>query len=381
MDFNEIGRKERVKGGIPIIVPLYHREEDTREFFRQLERVTDDYDLILVDNGFDDDDYIHGLNPVTYIKNDENVGVIKAINQGLEVAEGPYIAVLHSDLLIYDEGWLDHIIDFMERRADVGLVGLAGRHSIDESGNLDFDTTIVKMRGYPDFYKPTWRLTEIAVIDGLGWVMRNIGLRLDESFGLMHFYDLDLSLQYIEKDFRVYCAAVEVMHIADIEERSTRRMDEYLKEIGGDDDAYYDAVRAQFADKWRHMLPIVRGYQDETYAYKRIEFLFEEIEEARGHIAHVEREIEAKNKYINDLEGELARLNAQVADMSGKVNSLESGLEDEAHLRSQEPSSKNVSPNDTSHTSRLRTAWNTLKDEGLRETSRRIARRLRGSRP
>gem|GEM_PF-5754318 len=43
-----------------------------------------------------------------------------------------------------------------------------------------------------------------------------MGIRLDESFGLMHAYDVDLSLQYIEAGFRVNVAAVEIEHLADI---------------------------------------------------------------------------------------------------------------------------------------------------------------------
>ncbi len=202
---------------IPVVLPVFHREAETRLMLGQLAEVTDGYSLVIINNGFDDREFLLEQEPARYVENEENVGVIRAVNQGLDMSGGEYVAVLHSDLLIYEEGWLDHILDFMGRRPDVGLVGLAGRHAIGADGLAEPETTVVDMRGYPDYMRPTWRITEVAAIDGLGWVMRNVGFRLDESFGLMHAYDLDLSLQYIEAGYRVYVASVEVDQVSELE--------------------------------------------------------------------------------------------------------------------------------------------------------------------
>src|SRR5450759_2944301 len=113
---------------VPIVVVLFHREHETKKMFEQLEKVTSGYSLILVDNGFDDSTFLEELSPLRYVKNHENTGAIQGINQGIELAEGKYVAVLHNDILIYDGGWLDEIVSFMERRPDVGLVGLQGAH-------------------------------------------------------------------------------------------------------------------------------------------------------------------------------------------------------------------------------------------------------------
>lgn len=284
-------------GPVPIVVPVFHREEETRRMFAQLARVTDRYSVVVVNNGFDDLDFLRGLGPRVYVENEENNGAIAPINQGLDEVDDEFVAVLHNDLLIYDEGWLDHIIEFMRRRTDVGLVGLAGRHSIKEDGSLDLKTTVVDIRGYPACTKPYWRLTEVAAIDGLGWVMRNIGLRLDESLGLMHFYDLDLSLQYIQAGYRVYVAGVDIFHLGDDPGLSTRSREAYLDRIGGDDDRYYDEVRERFRLKWQHMLPITRGFNDEARAYALIDQL-------TGELATAEKERVALEEYVYRLEEE-----------------------------------------------------------------------------
>lgn len=308
---------------IPIVVVLYHREEDTRRMFEQLARVTDNYSLIIVNNGFDDPEFIKDLKPLYYIKNEENNGAIKPINQGLDLAEGEYVAVLHNDLLIYDEGWLDHIIAFMERRKDVGLVGFAGRHAINKDGSYDVNTTLVKMRDYPEYYIPTWRMTEVATIDGLGWVMRNKGFRLEESFGMMHFYDLDLSLQHIEAGDKVYVAAVDIWHIAEDEEKSSRSIGGYLRAIGSDDDRYYEEVREKFRAKWQNMLPIWRGSQDENQTLYQVEEhkkLSRELRKATVYVRKVEKDwqeqcktIEELTTYIRSLESELEKSRSAMA--------------------------------------------------------------------
>lgn len=285
---------------LQIVVVVYHREDDTRAMFRQLARVTRGYELVIVDNGFDDMRFLRRLRPVVHVRNDANPGAIRSINQGLDEASGRYVCVLHNDVLIYDEGWLEHVVGFLERRPDVGLVGLAGRHVISEDGSPETETTVAGIEWYPDSMRPTWRFTEVATIDGLGWVMRNIGLRLDERYGLMHFYDLDLSLQYIEAGYRVYSAAVEMDHTAETEGRSTRDTDDYLAAIGGDDNTYYASARELFREKWRHMLPMTRGFRDEAYAYHRIDELIEKVRSAEGYVGRLEAEIAAKNTELEN---------------------------------------------------------------------------------
>ncbi len=138
----------------------------------QLLKTTGNYKLAIGNNGFNELKFLRSLNPAISIENRENVGIIRAINQALEKLTSKYVAFLHSDLLIFNEGWLEQIIDFIERRSDVGLVGFAGRHTIREDGKPNAESTIVNMRGYPEYCKPTWKITEVATIYGLSWVTR-----------------------------------------------------------------------------------------------------------------------------------------------------------------------------------------------------------------
>lgn len=325
-----------------MVLPVFHREAETRLMLAQLAEVTDGYSLVIINNGFDDSEFLLEQKPARYVENEENVGVIRAVNQGLGLLTGAeYIAVLHNDLLIYEEGWLDHILDFMDRRPDVGLVGLAGRHAIGADGVAEPETTVVDMRGYPDYMRPTWRITEVAGIDGLGWVMRNVGLRLDESFGLMHAYDLDLSLQYIEAGYRVYVASVEVEHLAEQEGRSTRCLPEYLERVGGDDEAYQREAAEKLRGKWEHLLPICRGRRDEAYAVLRIESLLDQVSELEGWAralqeenAAMKAEMEKASAHFEKLERLLAeRQEGPAPPVTPRLTALEKARRSPAFMR------------------------------------------------
>ena len=334
----EVIPEERFTGKVPIIMVLYHREQDTRDVLLQLERVTDNYELILVDNGFDDTDFIHGLNPASYIRNDDNVGIIRAINQGLDAADGKYLAVVHSDLLIYEDGWLDHIIEFMEHRPDIGLVGLAGRHGLNEDGSLDEETLVCILPEYGYAFRPSWRFTEIAVVDGICWVMRNHGFRLDESLSRLHYYDMDISMQYLAAGYRVYNANIEFNHLR---EKYIRYSGEKAASMtsGVSIDEYYLEARARFREKWSHMLPISRGFMEEQYVYHRIEELLDRVSALEEYIRRVDEEnqargeeIERAKEYVSRLERELdnaADESRNRAEQLERAQGFVSSLEDE----------------------------------------------------
>lgn len=309
-------KRQKPRERVEIVMPVFYREDETHCTLEQLSRTTDNYSLIIVNNGFDDTDFLKDLCPSRYIENKNNVGAIRAINQGLQVAKGEYICVLHNDVLIHEDCWLDHIIEFMERRPDVGLVGLAGRHSINEDGSPDFSTTVINMPGYPMRNKRIWRLTEVATIDGLGWVMRNVSFRLDETLGLMHFYDLDLSLQYIQAGYRVYVAAVEIEHVGDDKKLTSRNHEKYLSLIGGDDYSHYESTRKKFHSKWKDLLPLTRGFIDETSAYYRIDELVAESEQIRDYVYNLD-------DYVYNLENQIVSLKDGYKSLEDGYKSLE----------------------------------------------------------
>ncbi|MBU4489978.1 MAG: glycosyltransferase, partial [Actinobacteria bacterium] len=263
-------------GETPIIVPVLQREDDASAMFKQLEAVTDNYSLVIVNNGLGDPAYLERLNPKYYLENPVGTGAARSVNQGLERLGDEFIAVLRNDVLIYDEGWLENIVSFLRRRADVGLVGIAGWHCINEEGVPDLMTPVFKLRGHPDSNKPTWRFTEVAGIDDAGWVMRNAGFRLSEDTLDEKRLSLELSFKYIKAGFRVYVAAVEFARAEDREDIAKRLA---FAPTDGDEGVPRTREEARLAMrmKWENLLPLTRGFTDEAYVMNRVEELARQV--------------------------------------------------------------------------------------------------------
>ena len=258
-----VSRKARVARVTPIIVPVARTGRGATDAVEQLASVTDNYTVKIVNNGSGDG---RGTESV------DGAGLTRSINDAVGLLSEEYIAVLRSDVLLYDAGWLDNIVAFMDRREDIGLVGIGGWHSLTEQGVPDLTTSVFKLRGHPDSNRPTWRFTEVAAIDDAGWVMRNNGVRLSEAYRDESLFALDLSLSYIKAGFRVYVAAVEHAYSEEREDVAERFA---LIKTGRREDLYgmREDARLAMQTKWAELLPLTRGFYDESYVMNRVEEL------------------------------------------------------------------------------------------------------------
>lgn len=95
-------------------------------------------DLILVDNG--SDTTFETLYPHTYIRNDKNVGVFGALQQGIKAATTDIVITMHSDVLLWENDWDLRIENEFANDPLLALVGLFGGRSVSYDGG----------RGHPE---------------------------------------------------------------------------------------------------------------------------------------------------------------------------------------------------------------------------------------
>jgi len=128
-----------------IIVPCFNQREFTQLCLQSLYRCTRaPWELIVVDNGSTDDtrSYLAGVQdatsavPVTVVANASNLGFPAAINQGLQLAQGEYLALLNNDVVV-TEGWVDQLIALVNAKHH-----LTAETAESENGNrtiIDFN--------------------------------------------------------------------------------------------------------------------------------------------------------------------------------------------------------------------------------------------------
>lgn len=101
-------------------------------------------ETIVVDNASTDESVAmvrRRFPDVTLIVNATNTGFAAATNQGLSTGQGRYFLLLNSDTELTDQA-LTRIVDFMDRRTDVGIAGgtLVGDDGMAQSSYADFPT-------------------------------------------------------------------------------------------------------------------------------------------------------------------------------------------------------------------------------------------------
>ena len=222
---------------------------------------TTPYELVIVDNGSTDGtrEYFAALSKeidVKYIRNDRNLGPIIAINQGIRAAKYEYICQMHNDVVIFEYGWLDKIISVMEGDPNIGIVCLAGRQYIRKDAGCDENSLKHNLLSIGLNPPMAETVADVAVIDGMCFMftkslVQKIGL-LDETYGMMHFYDMDFSLACIKAGYRNVAVNVLAFHVGN---GGTTRRSDFYKNLVPNDLKLYNKNSAIFQKKYKGMLP------------------------------------------------------------------------------------------------------------------------------
>lgn len=107
-----------------IVTSVYNRLPVTRMFIESVRKHTSiPYEFIVVDNGSTDGtkEYLQGLSDITLVRNESNLGVSKAWNQGVQIAQSPYVCICNNDVVV-TPGWLESLINEMEMDYRTGMI-------------------------------------------------------------------------------------------------------------------------------------------------------------------------------------------------------------------------------------------------------------------
>jgi glycosyltransferase involved in cell wall biosynthesis len=122
------------KGGkimkVTVLMPVYNAEEFLKETIDSiLNQSYKDFEFLIINDGSKDKsvEIIEGYSDerIRLIHNEENMGLIKTLNRGIELAKGKYIARMDADD-IAELNRLEIQVDYMEKNEDVALVGSNG---------------------------------------------------------------------------------------------------------------------------------------------------------------------------------------------------------------------------------------------------------------
>lgn len=189
-----------------IIIPVHDQAELTKKCLGSIFANTcGRYSIILIDNASNADttallkDVVSSHDNVKMINNSDNLGWVKAVNQGLKASAADYVFIMNNDTVVRTDGWATKLIEAAESDGSVGLV------------NPAFDTKMARAKRScveVDFCRGYCVLIKRKVIDAIGG--------LDEAYGIGYYDDDDYSVRAIRAGFKCIRANdVFVEHLRD----------------------------------------------------------------------------------------------------------------------------------------------------------------------
>jgi GT2 family glycosyltransferase len=194
---------------ITSIVILTHNQLPlTDKCLQSIRQHTQDYELIVVDNGSTDGtvEYLSKQSDVIVHENKENLGFAKGCNQGIELSKGENILFLNNDTIV-TEHWLENMLFVLYENERVGMVGPVTNYS---SGHQCIPVTYSELSGLEKFarlhcqenagcYTDVRRLVGFCLLAKRS-LLDEIG-SFDERFGLGNYEDDDLCLRALRAGF------------------------------------------------------------------------------------------------------------------------------------------------------------------------------------
>ena len=153
------GRKND-KAEISIVMPVYKRVEYIRESIDSAlnQNTKHAYNIIVVDNTEENDDIYNIVkaypeDKVMYYKNEKNIGMFANFNRCIELANTPWIAILHDDDKLKPD-YIDCVLNIINDYSDCVAMGVEhdlinGESEVTEEG---FTNDTVKKMSFANFY-------------------------------------------------------------------------------------------------------------------------------------------------------------------------------------------------------------------------------------
>jgi hypothetical protein len=152
---------------------------------------------------------------IDYLPQGDNLGVIKSMQLAYENSDHDILAYLHNDLYIYEKGWDRRVEEIVRLESKVGLVGFFGAQGVhSNSGRFIVFSNMLEAEIHGG--RMVEGYMEVAVLDGMAMFatreMLDVRGGVDTSFVVHHFYDLDLSLESVDRGYRNFIIATPIHH-------------------------------------------------------------------------------------------------------------------------------------------------------------------------
>jgi len=209
---------------VSAIIVLYNQAGLTLECLRALSQCQDTaLETVVIDNASNDEtqELMARVSGVRYIRNDENIHFLRAVNQAADYASGEYLLLLNNDAIL-EPGTLAQAVRRMDSSPQIGAVGgkiVLPDGSLQEAGSIiwqdgsclgygrgmDPDAPPYQFVRRVDYCSGAFLLTRRSLFEALG--------RFDTRFSPAYYEETDYCVRLLEAGYDiVYDPNVRVRH-------------------------------------------------------------------------------------------------------------------------------------------------------------------------
>ena len=249
---------------VDIIIPVWNQLNFTKDCIEAVfQNTIYPFHLIIIDNASDTPtkNYLDKLakdrhNSVTLLKNEKNLGFIKATNQGIKVSSAPYICLLNNDTCV-TQGWLTEMIKVAQSSEDIGIVNAnSNTLGCNPKKGESVEMLAGKLKSHTGKYSElAWACGFCMLIKRK--VIEKVGF-FDEIYGMGTFEDADFSKRAQKLGFFCICAIAS--YVYHHERRSFVKHKRF--------DQNFERNRQVFYAKWGRQKRILYVLSKNNAAYK-----------------------------------------------------------------------------------------------------------------
>ena len=129
---------------ISVLLPVYNGEKFLKEAIESvLNQSFDDFELVIIDDGSTDDScniiFSYQDARIRFLRNEQNIGLIKTLNKGINESKGKYIARMDADDICREDRFVKQV-EFLEQHPSYGIVG-SWCSIINSSKKIEYHTS------------------------------------------------------------------------------------------------------------------------------------------------------------------------------------------------------------------------------------------------
>lgn len=266
-----------------IVVPIMGGLHESKSFWGSIVGAGLESDLIIFDNGANIKEnqenffksYVFPQMPnpngCFYWPQEDNRGLVQTMQDCYEKTDYDVLCFIHNDLYIYETGWDQDVLDVFAGSPKAGLVGIFGAKGVFQNSvrfHVWNNLVEAEVHGYRLISgSPS---INVGVLDGMFMAasrkMLDTRGGVDTNFDIHHYYDLDLSLESIDRGFDNYIIPLYAHHVsgqtackpafqdwASAREGEKRGMEQPMPRA--EYEVYYVENLRRFTQKWGHRLP------------------------------------------------------------------------------------------------------------------------------